>query len=235
MEPAPERPIFDPLNLYNESSEEKQQGRVKPLESSNPTPVERAVTDPMNIYADKAATTNEVKMSPSLPFLTQPALLEGVPGNRGFDPFNFSPDEDALQWNRVAELKHARLAMLAVTGWIGSELFNGPIAKTVGSPILLDIRDRVPNVLNGGLDQTPLAFWAATLGVMFALETVSSFFLKEETTLGRVPGDWGLVKGENSFFQQESELFHGRLAMMAITAFAFTEWWTQTAIVHLFN
>ena len=39
---------------------------------------------------------------------------------------------------REAEIKHARLAMLAAAGWPLAELWHGPLAKITGSPYALD-------------------------------------------------------------------------------------------------
>ena len=101
-------------------------------------------------------------------------MLDGtsIPGDRGFDPFNFSSDASALQWYRTAEIKHARLAMLAAVGWPLAELFDKPAAAALSLKPLLVFQDRVPSVLNGGLDRTPAAYWAAVLGVAFAIETM---------------------------------------------------------------
>ena len=83
--------------------------------------------------------------SQAVPFLEQPAALDGtMAGDVGFDPFGFSgawldkdwsqqivpdiwPETEArtpittIQWMREAELKHSRVAMLAVVGWLTTE------------------------------------------------------------------------------------------------------------------
>jgi len=57
--------------------------------------------------------------SQSLPFLEQPAGLDGsMAGDVGFDPLGFSSSGIPLGWMREAELKHGRVCMLAVVGWI---------------------------------------------------------------------------------------------------------------------
>uniref|UniRef100_A0A7S0QK90 Uncharacterized protein n=1 Tax=Cryptomonas curvata TaxID=233186 RepID=A0A7S0QK90_9CRYP len=40
------------------------------------------------------------------------------PGNLGFDPLNLSADESALRRYELAELKHSRLAMIAIGGFV---------------------------------------------------------------------------------------------------------------------
>ena len=75
--------------------------------------------------------------SKAIPYLPRAKVLDGtLPGDYGFDPFflssifkNFagfikppSWEEvegiDTLYWMREAELKHARVAMMAVSGWV---------------------------------------------------------------------------------------------------------------------
>ena len=59
--------------------------------------------------------------SDSVPFLKQPTNLDGsLPGDVGFDPLGFSEVFD-VKVLREAELKHGRIAMLAVLGWIVQE------------------------------------------------------------------------------------------------------------------
>ncbi len=41
-----------------------------------------------------------------------------APGDLGFDPLNLSADESALRRYELAELKHSRLAMIAIGGFV---------------------------------------------------------------------------------------------------------------------
>lgn len=62
--------------------------------------------------------------------------------------------ERSLMWFREAEVKHARLAMLAAAGWPLAELWHGPLSKITGSPYALDVtQGRSLSVLNGGLGE----------------------------------------------------------------------------------
>ena len=62
-------------------------------------------------------------MSQSMPFMARPAALDGsLAGDVGFDPLGFAKSSDDLMNYREAEIKHARLAMLAAAGWPISEL-----------------------------------------------------------------------------------------------------------------
>lgn len=62
---------------------------------------------------------------------------------------------------REAEIKHCRLAMLAVVGWPIAELLDKPIAETLGLPTALTKTGASPSVLNGGLDRIDLAYWVS--------------------------------------------------------------------------
>ena len=232
--------MYDPLGLYPENSPERTEGTLLPLESSSAD--SKTIKDPLGLYRDKSVV-DDAPMSVSLPFLKRPVMLDGtLPGDRGFDPFNFAYDADALQWYRTAEVKHARLAMLAAVGWPISELLDRKLAFLFNLKPLLVYQDRVPSVLNGGLDRTPGAYWAAALGVAFAIESLG--FLKESKAANAgtqyTPGDFGfdplgLAKGksmEERKYKAEAELFNGRLAMLAITGFAIQEWWTQNSVIN---
>ena len=57
------------------------------------------------------------EMSASSPFLLKPKNLDGMIGNAEFDPLGFAENFDP-KWLREAELKHGRVSMLAVVGWL---------------------------------------------------------------------------------------------------------------------
>jgi hypothetical protein len=65
--------------------------------------------------------------------LCPPSLAGSMAGDIGFDPLQIS-DLIPLNWAREAELKHARVCMLAVAGWVTVDLgFRVPFAPAVGS------------------------------------------------------------------------------------------------------
>ena len=171
--PATTKPIFDPLGLYPSNSSERIGGLIEPLESTfGQDGASKKVLDPLRLYSDQSLVSSGVEMSSSLPFLQRPALLDGtLPGDRGFDPFNFASDTNALRWQRQAEIKHARLAMLATLGWASAELFHKDIASVFELPTLLASSDRVPSILNDGLAHAGFpAFWIATIAAAAAIE-----------------------------------------------------------------
>lgn len=65
---------------------------------------------------------DNIDYSITLPFWQKPAKLDGShAGDFGFDPMGFTDDFD-IYYMQECELRHARLAMLAVVGWPLSEL-----------------------------------------------------------------------------------------------------------------
>lgn len=236
--PPTSKPIFDPLGLYPENSPERVAGLIEPLESSAGLNNAKEVLDPLRLYRDQSLVSNGVEMSASLPFVARPALLDGtLPGDRGFDPFNFASDENSLLWQRKAEIKHARLAMLAAAGWPIAELLHKPIANAFDLPTLLASGDRVPSVLNDGLAHagSPL-FWIAAIAATAAIEFSET--AEENFSEKLNPGDKGFdplnLGGKTDaeqHYMQEAELFNGRLGMLAITGFAIQESFLNSAVV----
>merc|ERR1711939_355696 len=49
-------------------------------------------------------------------------------GDMNFDPLMIADSPEKLAWYREAEVKHARLAMLAAFGWPVAEIMNGRVA-----------------------------------------------------------------------------------------------------------
>jgi len=196
---------------------------------------DKTIIDPLSLYSDKSELTTNVDMSASLPFLKRPAHLNGsLPGDRGFDPLNFSSEASALDWYRNAEIKHGRLAMLATVGWPIAELTHNTVAAQFDLESTLGLQDKAPSVLNGGLGGTNPLFWIAAIGAAAALE-----FVTTKNGDGQEPGDFGFdplsLTGtgfEQQFFVQEAEIFNGRLAMLAITGFVAQEFTTNTAVIH---
>lgn len=77
-------------------------------------------------------------MSPATPFLRYPKALKGwVGGEKGFDPLGVT-DALPVYLVREAELKHARVCMLATLGWIATDLgarFPGEKFQAVRSTV----------------------------------------------------------------------------------------------------
>ena len=176
-------------------------------------------------------------MSQALPFMARPVALDGtLAGDVGFDPLGFAKNSDDLMKYREAEIKHSRLAMLAAAGWPISELFDSKIANTFGLAPLVQSDDRAPSLLNGGLAKVSPVYWIACLAGAAAIDLygISRASKKADYT----PGDLGFdplgffpkdKEGQNWF--QLAEIKNGRLAMIAITAFAFQEFVSHVGVI----
>jgi len=235
-----EKVIRDPFGLYPEDASEREKGLIQPMETI-PTQ-DGVLKDPLNIYESKSELDTKAVMSASLPFLTRPKMLDGsLPGDRGFDPFNFSSNARSLEWYRSAEIKHSRVAMLAAVGWPISEILDKKLATVFDLKPLLDSEDRVPSLLNGGLSRTPPLFWVAALVATAAIEIVDilNYNNSKEKGTEYIPGMLGFdplnLFGETAderMYKMEAELFNGRLGMLAVTGFAIQEWWTHQSVVN---
>ncbi len=131
-----------------------------------------------------------------------------------------------VAWMREAELKHARLAMLAAAGWPISELLDGPLSKLTGQPYLLEATNgRAPSPLVGHLFDGPQGGFLALviLGTAY-LEANTLDNAEGLTPSGYVPGDLGFdpisLRSEK---MELAEIKHGRLAMLAVTGYAVQE------------
>lgn len=176
---------------------------------------------------------NNVDMSESLPFMARPvALNREFAGDVGFDPLNLANGDEKLAFMREAELKHARIAMLAVAGWPLSEVLDKPIANMIHMKPLLDIGDRVPSLLNGGLAKVSPFYWMMVLGLAGGFEVATIMNKSDDSIfdpLGLFPSD-----SEGKTWFETSEIKNGRLAMIAIVGFAIQEYIQNVGIIHQF-
>lgn len=197
-------------------------------------------------YRIQTGRYDDLEMSIAVPFLKRPSKLDGShAGDIGFDPLGFSESND-LYMMMEAELRHSRLAMLAVVGW--------PLSELYGPNWLLHGPNHVaPSVLNGF---DPLSFIAvlAFFGGIGYFEFQTAFRRVNDKTLGKkhaedmanvwdygVPGDYNFdpLNLYNMFgdsangrkAMRELEVAHGRSAMLGITAFAAIEALTGKPIV----
>jgi hypothetical protein len=145
-------------------------------------------------------------------------------------PFGFAgATTESLMYMREAELKHSRLAMLAVVGWPLAELWDKPLADAAGLPSLLTKTGESPALLNGGLDRVPPAYWVAVIALAGVVE-LENMKMKEEKGKDYQPGDCnfdplGLFPSDKAGQKAmlTKEIKHGRIAMMAILGFAIQE------------
>ncbi|KAJ1420998.1 chlorophyll a/b-binding protein domain-containing protein [Ochromonadaceae sp. CCMP2298] len=221
---------------------------LSPL-ASTPETTPTPTTPPISMTPKERFAPRQAKW---FPMLLSPAALDGsYAGDVGFDPLGFAKDEESFLRMREAELKHARLAMLAAAGWPLSELWHQGIAQVLGLDSILADADRAPSVLNGGL----MNEWIVGTGVA-ALVVGALLEFKGFQSKGKRAGDLGfdplsLHKFRASFgldpiteqitaeekmrrakFDMElAEIKNGRLAMIAITGYAAQEWVTGIPVV----
>merc|ERR1712127_1044271 len=119
------------------------------------------------LWGKPSSKDGSSEMSQALPFAPRPKLLDGTLAcDVGFDPFGFAgQDKASLLGMREAEIKHSRLAMLAVVGWPIAELFDKSIAAALGLPSALTSTGESPSLLNGGLDKIDPEYWIIVLCV----------------------------------------------------------------------
>lgn len=147
-----------------------------------------------------------------------------------YSPFGFAgADTASLMYMREAEIKHSRLAMLAVVGWPLAELWDKPLADAAGLPSLLTKSGESPALLNGGLDKVPAAYWVAVIALAGIVE-LENMKVKEEKGKDYVPGmcnfdPLGLFPADKAgqMAMMTKEIKHGRISMMAILGFAIQE------------
>jgi hypothetical protein len=194
--------------------------------------------------SDEAVVPQEIEepavvlptMSTSLPFMPRPAALTGaLPGDVGFDPLGFAKSEADLMNFREAEVKHARLAMLAAAGWPLSEVFDKKIALALHLNPLVDTSDRVPSLLNGGLGKVSPLYWIACIAAAGGVEFLG---MQAKNKSGYFPGSLGFdplgvypKEKEGQERMQLAEIKNGRLAMIAIFAFAIQEFVSKQGVV----
>eukprot|EP00525_Craspedostauros_australis_P009639 CAMPEP_0198110890 /NCGR_PEP_ID=MMETSP1442-20131203/2878_1 /TAXON_ID= /ORGANISM="Craspedostauros australis, Strain CCMP3328" /LENGTH=204 /DNA_ID=CAMNT_0043767117 /DNA_START=59 /DNA_END=673 /DNA_ORIENTATION=+ len=154
--------------------------------------------------------------------------LDEMAGNtapiKAFDPLSLATvgSDETLAWFRAAELKNARVAMLATTGYIVQAAgfhFPGMLSKDVSFESLsgmkpFDAWDAVPD---GGKQQI--------IGLIFLAEIISESSGTHYTKGGDTPTiifppiDFSKVDDATLAVKRSRELNNGRLAMIAIMSF----------------
>jgi light-harvesting complex I chlorophyll a/b binding protein 1 len=168
----------------------------------------------------RVALSLNAEKSASLPWMNRPPLLDGsMAGDVGFDPLGLSNIDDVgidLYWMREAEIKHGRVAMLAVAGILQVEIFGpAPGCEAATAKCQMD------------------AFWQIWnshpqyIAFGFIMISIAEMISGIATTTGREagvrePGDFGLDplrygNGDKAKFDRlkAQEVANGRLAMWA--------------------
>jgi len=165
------------------------------------------------IFSQPSASTTALnaEMSQSLPFLTKPSNLAGYVGDAGFDPLGFSDYFD-MKWLRESELKHGRVSMLAVLGFVVQQFVTLPGMTHVDDSNLAPEAAGISPMLQIVFGMGILEWWSNNGKV-----TMEDMF----SDPNRKPGDLGfdplnMGKGAPSEDMQLKEIKNGRLAMLAI-------------------
>jgi len=158
------------------------------------------------------AETLKAEKSPAVPFLPFPENLKGYVGDDiAFDPLRIS-DYFPMDYLREAELKHARIAQLAIVGYITVDY--GIVLHPLGQGLSSSAAHNVM-VENGVM---------GNMFVFIGLFEIVSWLAVSEMLQGsgRAPGDfgWGLQYLEGKTDKEiellkYQEIKNGRLAMMA--------------------
>mmetsp|Transcript_21277 Transcript_21277/g.35640 ORF Transcript_21277/g.35640 Transcript_21277/m.35640 type:complete len:202 (+) Transcript_21277:38-643(+) len=157
--------------------------------------------------AGRVATSSALKMG----FESELGALPPV----GFwDPLGFCEncDEETFNRRRAVELKHGRVCMAAVTGYIVQELWRFPAALTVDGTLKFS---DVPNGV-AALGAVPLFGWVQII------LSIGYWEIKGWQQQSDTPGDFGTgyfgksLEGEELEEKLTKELQNGRLAMLGI-------------------
>lgn len=110
------------------------------------------------------------------------------------------------------------------------------------SPVL-DSTDRVPSLLNGGLENISPFYWGFCLGLAAAIDlkgVKNARYLDgaDGTEESYLPGDYGFdpfnlypEDEEGQLRMQLAEIKHGRLSMIAVTGYAIQEYVSGLGVV----
>jgi len=163
-----------------------------------------------------------------IPFLPRPPMLDGsMPGDIGFDPLRLS-EIVPIKWAREAELKHARVCMLAVAGWVSVDLgFRVPYAPEVSSLYAHDAT----------VEKGPMYVLLLVCSAIEICAGVPKVFQLLNDPDAAPPGDFKFdpLGFGGSKDLQEKELANGRLAMMAFSGIVTQSALTGNSFPYTFN
>ena len=121
-----------------------------------------------------------------------------------FDPLGLTKgiDQDTFDQYRAAELKHGRVAQLAVVGYVVPEFYRWDFDISPGIPSA-----DVPNGV-AALDVIPALGWAQ---IIFLIGAVDYWGVLGDFEVGKLKLEFDEIEK-----RQLNELQHGRIAMLAI-------------------
>eukprot|EP00904_Undaria_pinnatifida_P001359 jgi/Undpi1/11223/HiC_scaffold_30.g13521.m1 len=172
----------------------------------------RAALATSNSLDTSRGSTTAMRATPSMEFAGGLRGADGPePNSKNFDPLGFAEaNPDNLLFFREAEIKHGRVAMLAICGLIAPEFVRVPGEMFQGVSVL-----DAHNVMVEKGPMWQLLFWIS-LAEILLFPTVINMDQKD-----REPGDFALdplnlcKTPEKTERYKLAELKHGRLAMFA--------------------
>lgn len=170
-----------------------------------------AFNGPLSAPAGRSSVRMMAK-SQAVPLVEANPVITGLPASVGFDPL-FLANAQTLPWMIEAELKHGRICMLAVLGWVAVDLgFHFPLAQFQG---LTSLTAHDATVASG--DMFRLFLYAALVETLSFGKTIEMVMGGE-----KVAGDLGFdplsFKSSANYPKlQANEIKNGRLAMLAFS------------------
>jgi hypothetical protein len=143
---------------------------------------------------------------------------------------------------KEAELKHARIAILAIIGRIFAEIIHPVIALNIYSKNLLVNNKLVPSFLNGGMENIHCVFYIFCIFYIFIIELNNLINITDITNKNKeIKTNNIIVKNYKNLTNTQQniltnlEINYGRLSMILSSWFAYYELITQNPIIYSLN
>lgn len=140
---------------------------------------------------------------------------------------------------KEAELKHARIAILAVIGRIFAEIIHPVLALNLYSKNLLVNNELVPSFLNKGMNNIHCVFYIFCIFYIFIIELNHLINITDITNRKQhINTDNIIVKSYNNLTNTQQnilnnlEINYGRLSMILSSWFAYYELITKNPIIY---
>ena len=140
---------------------------------------------------------------------------------------------------KEAELKHARIAILAIIGRIFAEIIHPVIALNLYSKNLLVNNQLVPSFLNGGMENIHCVFYIFCIFYIFIIELNHLIDISDITNKNKkIETNNIIIKNYKNLTDTQQniltnlEINYGRLSMLLSPLFAYYELITKNPIIY---